>query len=367
MADNLLHKWFPTTQLPLIISAPMFTVANGAMAAAVTQAGGLGMVPAGMDPSANSPHLAALDEQLSIASRLLHHDATDTDTPLPIGVGFLTLLATADAYRANALPILRRHRPAFVWLFGSDPAAYGELVTLFRDAGARLGACACLTQGRGCDAGGHQWADAAGVVTLVPEIVDALRGKEGVAVVAGGGIVDGRGVAAALALGAQGVTMGTRFVACDEADSNKFVRKAILNASDGGASTTRSCMNDAIMGYPTWSELYAGRVIRHAGLQDLANGVPLQEVHESFKKAVAEDDETRMVTFAQPAGEIVREVRSEALAVIDKLKAQLTVPRRGGCGSASLPPKISTPHNSKLRGDPNNRMTGLGGIVARKG
>lgn len=130
--------------------------------------------------------------------------------------------------------------------------------------------------------------------------------------------------------------MGTRFVACDEADSNKFVRKAILNASDGGASTTRSCMNDAIMGYPTWSELYAGRVIRHAGLQDLANGVPLQEVHESFKKAVAEDDETRMVTFAgtgvglvhesQPAGEIVREVRSEALAVIDKLKAQLTVP-----------------------------------------
>lgn len=114
------------------------------------------------------------------------------------------------------------------------------------------------------------------------------------------------------------------------------MRKAILNASDGGASTTRSCMNDAIMGYPTWSELYAGRVIRHAGLQDLANGVPLQEVHESFKKAVAEDDETRMVTFAgtgvglvhesQPAGEIVREVRSEALAVIDKLKAQLTVP-----------------------------------------
>lgn len=186
------------------------------------------MVPAGMDPSANSPHLAALDEQLSIASRLLHHDATDTDTPLPIGVGFLTLLATADAYRANALPILRRHRPAFVWLFGSDPAAYGELVTLFRDAGAawgmrvfaQVGSVAAaravvrcgvdVVVAQGCDAGGHQWADAAGVVTLVPEIVDALRGKEGVAVVAGGGIVDGRGVAAALALGAQGVTMGTR-------------------------------------------------------------------------------------------------------------------------------------------------------------
>lgn len=44
MAENLLHKWFPTTKLPLIISAPMFTVANGALAAAVTQAGGLGML-----------------------------------------------------------------------------------------------------------------------------------------------------------------------------------------------------------------------------------------------------------------------------------------------------------------------------------
>ncbi|TLS22191.1 uncharacterized protein PpBr36_09852 [Pyricularia pennisetigena] len=349
MAGNILHKWFPTTKLPLVISAPMFTVANGALAAAVTQAGGLGMVPAGMDPSANSPHLAALDEQLSIASRLLNHHPPDTATPLPIGVGFLTLLATPDAYRANALPILRRHRPAFVWLFGSDPAepAYGEFVALFRDAGAewgmrvfaQVGSVAAARQvvrcgvdvvvAQGCDAGGHQWAEAASVMTLVPEVVDALRGQA-VAVVAGGGIMDGRGVAAALALGADGVTMGTRFVTCDEADSNAFVRKAILNASDGGSTTARSSMNDAIMGYPTWSKLYAGRVIRHPGLQDLANGVPLHEVHESFKKAVAEGDETRMVTFAgtgvglvhksQSAGEIVKEVRSEALAVIDKLQ-----------------------------------------------
>ncbi|TLD07425.1 hypothetical protein PgNI_10837 [Pyricularia grisea] len=351
MAENLLHKWFPTTKLPLIISAPMFTVANGALAAAVTQAGGLGMVPAGMDPSANSPHLAALEEQLTIASRLLNHTKSDeaAATPLPIGVGFLTLLATPDAYRANALPILHRHRPAFVWLFGSDPAdpVYAEFVALFREAGAewgmrvfaQVGSVAAARQvarcgvdvvvAQGSDAGGHQWAEAASIVTLVPEVVDALRGQE-VAVVAGGGIVDGRGVAAALALGADGVTMGTRFVACDEADSNSFVRKAILNASDGGATTARSSMNDAIMGYPTWSKLYAGRVIRHSGLDDLANGVPLHEVHESFKKAVAEQDEARMVTFAgtgvglvhksQPAGEIIKEVRSEALSIIDKLK-----------------------------------------------
>ncbi|KAK8042332.1 2-nitropropane dioxygenase protein [Apiospora phragmitis] len=355
MGDNLLHKWFPNTERPLIISAPMFTVANGALAAAVTKAGGLGMVPAGMDPSATSPHLAALDEQLTIARRILEHNNSPSDNknPLPIGVGFLMLLATPEAYRANALPILLKHRPAFVWLFGSDPSSYGPLVALFRQAGAQWGLKVFVQVGtvaaawqvvrcgadvvvaQGSDAGGHQFAAAASVVTLVPEIADMLRneaefrGRE-VAVVAAGGVVDGRGVAAALALGADAVAMGTRFMTCPEADSNPFVRKAILSTSDGGATTTRSSMNDAIMGYPTWSKLYAGRTILHSGLEDIENGVPIEKVHDSFKKAVAEGDETRMVTFAgtgvglahksQPAGEIVHEVRAEALAIIAKLR-----------------------------------------------
>ena len=57
-------------------------------------------------------------------------------------------------------------------------------------------------------------------------------------------------------------------------------------------------MNDAIMGYPTWSKLYAGRTTLHSGLTDIENGVPVGQVHESFKKAVAEGDESRMITFA---------------------------------------------------------------------
>lgn len=375
-AENLLHKWFPAAARPLIISAPMFTVANGALAAAVTKAGGLGMVPAGMDPTATSPHLAALDEQLAIAGRLLNDggnidkNASETnEAPLQVGVGFLTLLATPEAYHANALPILRRHRPAFIWLFGSDPAEYRPLIELFREeaGGAEWGmkvfvqvgtveaarqAVRCgadVVVAQGSDAGGHQFAAAASVVTLVPEIVDALRGEaefrgKEVAVVAAGGIADGRGVAAALALGADAVTMGTRvsvfcppminttwcngsclqdydeqFMACPEADSNSFVRNAILNTSDGGAKTARyvcttghplfplakqrlnlirSSMNDAIMGYPTWSKLYAGRTILHSGLADIENGIAIEQIHESFLKAVAEGDETRMVTFS---------------------------------------------------------------------
>lgn len=66
---------------------------------------------------------------------------------------------------------------------------------------------------QGTDAGGHQWASGAGVVSLAPEVADALRdgfpGRE-VAVWAAGGIADGRGVAAAMALGAEGAVLGTR-------------------------------------------------------------------------------------------------------------------------------------------------------------
>lgn len=237
--NNPFHQWFPAAARPLIISAPMFTVANGPLAAAVTKAGGLGMVPAGMDPTATSPHLAALDEQLALAGQALRDSSSsagatgDDAPPLQIGVGFLTLLATSEAYRANALPIMRRHRPAFVWLFGSDPAEYGPLIDLFRDAGAEWGMKVFVQVGtveaarqvvrsgadvvvaQGSDAGGHQFAAAASVMALVPEIVDALRNEDEfrdreVGVVAAGGIVDGRGVAAALALGADAVAMGTR-------------------------------------------------------------------------------------------------------------------------------------------------------------
>ncbi|KAK6828339.1 hypothetical protein PG987_011680 [Apiospora arundinis] len=357
---NLLHKWFPTAQRPLIISAPMFTVANGALAAEVTKAGGLGMVPAGMDPSPDPPSKQQQQQQQPRTGRKYR------SSPAPLHRRrLLDAPRHAHTYRANVLPILRKHRPAFVWLFGSDPSEYGPLITLFHDECAdwygggeplkvfvqvgtveaarqvvRAGADVVVAQGS--DAGGHQWAQAASVMTLVPEIADALRheaefGEEGkkkeVAVVAAGGIVDGRGVAAALALGADAVTMGTRFMACHEADSNAFVRKTILNTRDGGATTARSSVNDAIMGYPTWSNLYAGRTTLHAGLADIANGVPMEKVHESFKTAVAVGDETRMITFAgtgvglvqksQSAGEIVHEVRGQALAVIAKLKASL--------------------------------------------
>lgn len=150
-------------------------------------------------------------------------------SPLPVGVGFiLAHPSAASHFLASALPVLREHRPAAVWLFAPRPedlvsGSVADIVAALRGEGftvafqvgsvaaarqaARDGADVLVVQG--ADAGGHQSAfecGGAGVVSLVPEVVDMLEAEfpaapREVAVVAAGGIVEGRGVAAALALG----------------------------------------------------------------------------------------------------------------------------------------------------------------------
>lgn len=95
---------------------------------------------------------------------------------------------------------------------------------------------------QGAEAGGHRsvWRSEAradvGTFALVPEIVDAVKAP----VVAAGGIADGRGLAAALALGASGVLLGTRFVATRESTAPEFWKRAILEASSDGTTLTRA-------------------------------------------------------------------------------------------------------------------------------
>ncbi|GAW18797.1 hypothetical protein ANO14919_082790 [Xylariales sp. No.14919] len=354
-AQPALQRWFPWAAWPWIFNAPMFSIANGKMAVAVTKAGGIGMVSAGMDPRPESPHIAALDGYLGTASELLGHDSS-SGKPLPVGVGFTTMRATAEIYKVSAVPVIVKHKPAFVWLFGSDPSAYVELIALFHIVGepwdmkvlvqvgtvavaiqvARAGADAVVAQGS--DAGGHLWARAASIVTLVPEVVEALKSEEHlktreIPVIAAGGIVNGNGIAAAMALGASGIPMGTRFITCPESDAIPYVRRAILRSTDGGATTTVSQIHDIISGYPIYPSPYSGRAVLHKGIQEIENGASLDDVTAAFHRAKEEGDESRLVTFAGtgvglidnpvPAGKIVAQATSEALEIIQKLKSVL--------------------------------------------
>ncbi|KAI0412801.1 2-nitropropane dioxygenase [Xylaria grammica] len=333
-AQPALQRWFPRAARPWIFNAPMFSIANGKMAAEVTKAGGIGMVPAGMDPRQESRRIAALDGYLGTSSELLGHDSS-SGKPLPVGVGFTTMRATAEIYKVSAVSVIVKHKPAFVWLFGSDPSARhgrGGDPSSARWCGCGGGVA------QGSDAGGHLWARAASIVTLVPEVVEALKNEEDlgtreIPVIAAGGIVNGKGIAAAMALCASGIPMGTRFITCPGSDAVPYVRRAILRSTDGGATTTVSQIHDMISGYPIYPSPYSGRAVLHKGIQEIENGASLEDVTAAFHKAKEEGDESRLVTFAGtgvglidnpvPAGKIVAQATSEALEIIQKLKSVL--------------------------------------------
>jgi nitronate monooxygenase len=99
---------------------------------------------------------------------------------------------------------------------------------------------------QGADAGGHGLVLSSSIISLLPECSDALN-KEGfghIPLIATGGIVDGRGVAAAMTLGASGICMGTRFLATPEAVITNGYQSAALKARDGGVNTSRTTVYD---------------------------------------------------------------------------------------------------------------------------
>ena len=185
-----------------ILLAPMGSASGGRLAAAVTHAGGLGIIGSGYADS------AAIKKELTAAGNAR------------VGIGLVTW---ALDERPEALDTaLAAHPPVLMLSFGS-PMPFADAIkragcllmcqvqTLAQAKEAAVsGADIIVAQGR--DAGGHAGMTR-GTMGLVPAIVDAVGP---IPVVAAGGISDGRGLAAALALGAAGVLMGTRFAASEE-------------------------------------------------------------------------------------------------------------------------------------------------------
>lgn len=186
---------------------------------------------------------------------------------------------------------------------------------------------------QGNDAGGHGPCPGAGIVSLIPEVQDALnaRGFQDVLVFAAGGISEGRGVAAALVLGAEGVVLGTRFMACKEIELPREFRDVVLAASDGGRSTVRGTIFDELKGPSIWPAGYDGRAVCAASYADFANGVDVDEIRKRYLEAAGEDHKgfggdvrgavwagtgVGLVNEIQEAGDIVRELRIGAKKAI---------------------------------------------------
>jgi nitronate monooxygenase len=232
-----------------VMLAPMGFVSGGELAAAVSASGGFGIIGGGYaDPD-------WLEREFTAAGNR------------PVGCGFITW---ALAERPASLDLALSYHPAAIMLSFGDAAPFlpkikkaGALaicqVQHLAQAGTVLMEGADIIVAQGTEAGGH--GGGRSTLPLVPAVVDMVANSgRNVPVVAAGGITDGRGLAAALMLGADGVLMGTRFYVASESLASPGAKARVVEAS--GDDTVRTTVFDLARGYH-WPQEYTGRALRN--------------------------------------------------------------------------------------------------------
>ncbi len=312
-----------------IIQAPMGGAAGPELAAAVSNAGGLGTLP--LTWSSPQEIAEAIERTSSLTSR-------------PFAANFLFNSPQderVEAALAAGAPI--------VSLAGGDPAPF---IRRIREGGARVlatvgtavearhavDAGADVVVAQGWEAGGHVWGTVA-TLALVPAVVDAVAP---VPVVAAGGIGDGRGLAAVLALGASGAWVGTRFLAAEEATAHPDYRRRLFAASeadtfygllfDGGWGNAphRVLRNSTVDEWERAGQHPPGdRPGEGESVATRANGSAISRYASSTPAAGMEGDIEAMSMWAgqsvalvrrtQPAADIVAEIVGEAERVVREL------------------------------------------------
>lgn len=341
-----MNRAYPWLRSPLIVSAPMRLIALAPLAVAVTKAGGFGFLAAGTDTN-------DLKAELGRARDLLQKCPVKGVDPtiLPIGVGFINW----GVNMSTALEAVKMHTPAAVWFFApkrnEDLIEWTEKVREMTGGRTRVWiqigtvtdaldvAQACAPDVlvvQGADAGGHGLAQGAGITTLLPEVADALAdiGMSHIPLIAAGGIVEGRGTAACLALGASGVVLGTRFLASKEANIAKGYQDDVLRTRDGGLATVRTSVYDNLRGTTGWPDRYNGRGIINQSFLDAQDGVSIEESKRLYDEALQKGDKGwgkngRLTAYAgsgvglvkevMSAQGILEEVRRDAVRAISKL------------------------------------------------
>jgi len=287
-----------------VIQGGMAWIADGKLAAAVSEGGGLGIVAAGNAPA------DYVRSQIRIAREL-------TDRPFGLNIMLMSPFA------GDIAKLAAEERVAVVTTGAGNPAQYMDLwksadikviPVVASVAMARLmtrtGASALIAEGG--ESGGH--VGELTTMVLVPQVCDATT----LPVIAAGGIADGRGMAAALMLGACGVQMGTRFLSAEECSIHPVYKEKILKAKDLCTMVTGKRAGHPVRALRT-SFPRAYMKAEYGGASD-------EELDRmgtgALRLAVQEGDTERgcflsgqiaaMVNRTQPAADIVREVAEEA-------------------------------------------------------
>jgi nitronate monooxygenase len=308
-----------------ILLAPMDVVADGRLAAAVSHAGGFGIIGGGYGDA------SWLTREMDAAGDAL------------VGVGFITWSLSRQPHLLDL--VLERRPPAVMLSFG-EVQPHAERI---KTAGALLlcqvqtldqarqaiahGADVLIAQG--AEAGGHGMSR--GTFTLVPAVVDVAGD---IPVAAAGGIADGRGLAAALMLGADGVLMGTRFYASQEAAALLGAKDRLVAAS--GDATIRSILFD-IARRNVWPAPYTGRVLANR-FTERWRGRELELLQRQAEEAARYDaaraagdfdtaaviagEAVDLISDIPPASEIVERVATEAEALLVRASNRYQITRQ---------------------------------------
>ena len=295
-----------------IIQGGMAHVATAELVSAVSNAGGLGIIGAG------AAEADWVREQIHL---------TREQTDKPFGVNILLI----SPFAKEVIEAVLEEKVAVVTTGAGNPGPY---IPRFKEAGIKVMpvvasvALARRLERYGADAFVAEGMESGGEIgqittmPLVPQVVDSVK----VPVVAAGGIADGRGLVAALALGAQGVQMGTRFVTSEECVAHPAYKQAILDASDRSTVTSGQST-----GYPM--RALENKLI-HEFWEKEKSGVSMEELMElgvgKVRLGLIDGDLDNgtllagqiagMIKEVKPVKVIIEEMVAEAEALIARLK-----------------------------------------------
>ena len=303
-----------------IVQAGMTWISNAELAVAVSGAGGLGVVA----PNAGMPLGDSAPENLRVQVRRVR-----SLTDKPFGV---SLFLSSPEIR-QFMDVVLEEGVRVVVTAGASPAPFMaelkerdikvlHLVASLRHARGAEAHGVDAVMAEGYEGGGIRGHEAIATLVLVPQLVDALE----IPVVASGGIVDARGLVAALALGADGVCMGTRFAATRECVAHSRYKEAIVGALDtstpvvqAGRSPVRVLRTEGMARLlhqaqeegrsVEWEDVLSPERLRTAYLEgDLSEGIPYCGASAA------------LITRVMGAAEVVTEIASEATALMGKLR-----------------------------------------------
>lgn len=291
-----------------IIQGGMAWVADSNLAAAVSNAGGFGIIGTG------SATADIVKKEIDNCRRL---------TDKPFGVNVMLMSPNAD----EVIDLIIEEKPAGITTGAGNPAKYMDRL---KEAGIKvipvvptvalaqrmekLGADAVIAEGT--EAGGH--IGELTTMVLVPQVAEALS----IPVIAAGGVADGRGIAASFALGAEGVQIGTRFICSEECNIHQNYKDAVLKAKDRDAVVT---------GRPTGHPVRTLKnKLAKKYLKMEKEGASPEELEKlgagALRLAVVEGDKdggsfmagqsAAMVREIKPCKEIVEEISKQALDIM---------------------------------------------------